>query len=444
MGPVSRWNLAAVEKAAPDASSLTAARKLAHPGPWSDTGSTETLVWGKCQGSGKTPYQVSIDLNGPAYRCSCPSRKFPCKHALALLLLWVQGAGTVADASTPADFAGEWADQRATRAQRPAATAPVDPEARARRLAERQELMSAGIDDFALWLADLVRAGTAQARRQGYSWWDGAAARLVDAQLPGLADRVRTAGSEVSRDDDWAERLLAELGRWWAAVNAWRSWEALDERTRADLRTYLGWAQPTDELRTGGVGEQVEDSWLVLGAHRSEDGRLTQQRTWLRGDRSGEVVLLLDFAAGGAPLPVAHLTGSVLDGTLALYPGSGPRRALVLGEARVRRDVALAERLDPAGDATASTAVDDLRASWADNPWNARVPVVLAAAAVVPTRDGSVVAADGSGVLRLLGDRPAWDLLARTGGHPTLLVGELEETGLRVLSVRVGDELVAV
>ena len=77
-----RWNLQAVEKAAPDASSLTAARKLAVPGPWSETGSTDTLVWGQCQGSGRTPYQVSIDLAGPAYRCSCPSRKFPCKHAL--------------------------------------------------------------------------------------------------------------------------------------------------------------------------------------------------------------------------------------------------------------------------------------------------------------------------------------------------------------------------
>ena len=61
-----RWNLAAVEKAAPDAGSLAAARKLARPGPWSETGSSDTLVWGKCQGSGKTPYQVSIDLMAAA------------------------------------------------------------------------------------------------------------------------------------------------------------------------------------------------------------------------------------------------------------------------------------------------------------------------------------------------------------------------------------------
>jgi len=97
---------------APDASSLAAARKLARPGPWSDTGSTETLLWGKCQGSGKTPYQVSIDLTGPAFRCTCPSRKLPCKHGLALLLLWVEGSGSVEEAAEAAGFAREWAAER--------------------------------------------------------------------------------------------------------------------------------------------------------------------------------------------------------------------------------------------------------------------------------------------------------------------------------------------
>ena len=104
---MSRWTHAQVADLAPESSSMNAARRLARPGPWSETGSTDTLVWGKCQGSGKTPYQVSVDLTGPAFRCSCPSRKFPCKHGLALLLLWVDGSGTVADADSAAGFAQE-------------------------------------------------------------------------------------------------------------------------------------------------------------------------------------------------------------------------------------------------------------------------------------------------------------------------------------------------
>nr|WP_284288188.1 hypothetical protein [Angustibacter aerolatus] len=62
---------------------------------------------------------------------------------------------------------------------------------------------------------------------------------------------------------------------------------SLPEPTRADLRAFVGWAQSSEEVR---AGKTVDDTWLVLGAHRSDDGRLLQQRTWLRGTRSGEVV----------------------------------------------------------------------------------------------------------------------------------------------------------
>jgi Mg-chelatase subunit ChlD len=76
---------------APDASSQRAAAGLANPSRWSGSGAAGDLVWGLCAGSGKRPYQTVVDLTGPAYKCSCPSRKFPCKHALALLLNWANG-----------------------------------------------------------------------------------------------------------------------------------------------------------------------------------------------------------------------------------------------------------------------------------------------------------------------------------------------------------------
>ncbi|MGH3171654.1 MAG: SWIM zinc finger family protein, partial [Trebonia sp.] len=68
---------------APDGSSARAARGLAKAAPWTGTGATDDAVWGLCQGSGANPYQTVVDLTGPAYKCSCPSRKFPCKHGLA-------------------------------------------------------------------------------------------------------------------------------------------------------------------------------------------------------------------------------------------------------------------------------------------------------------------------------------------------------------------------
>lgn len=246
-----RWSEERVAGAAPDQSSLAAARKLAHPGPWSDTGSNDVLVWGKCQGSGKTPYQVSVDTATPAYRCSCPSRKFPCKHALALLLLWARGEAADAGEET-ADFAQEWAKQREDRAadrERRQSGQQPDPAAQAKRLADRLALMDAGIADFARWLTDLVRTGLAAARNQPYSWWDGVAARLVDAQLPGLADQVRAMGSDVHARTDWADHLLFHAGRWWALTKAWSMREQLTPDEFADLRVALGWATATAEVQ---------------------------------------------------------------------------------------------------------------------------------------------------------------------------------------------------
>ncbi|HYN92415.1 MAG TPA: SWIM zinc finger family protein, partial [Pilimelia sp.] len=91
-----RWSEAQVLALAPDAASRGAARGLAGPARWSATGAGSSgdgppVVWGLCQGSGAQVYQTCIELGGPAYRCSCPSRKFPCKHAVGLLLLWAAG-----------------------------------------------------------------------------------------------------------------------------------------------------------------------------------------------------------------------------------------------------------------------------------------------------------------------------------------------------------------
>ncbi|UMG94614.1 hypothetical protein [Nocardioides sp. TF02-7] len=252
---------------------------------------------------------------------------------------------------------------------------------------------------------------------------------MVDAQLPGLAERVRAMSSAVHGRDDWLDHLLAELGRWWTAVQAWRSWPDLDDATRGDLRAYLGWATASDDVRTGDAEATTPAAWQVLGAHRSDDGRLLEQRTWLRSAASGEVVQVLDFAAGGAPLPVAHLTGSVLEVAVARYPGSAPQRALF-----AEPPVPVAQGAALPGGGTVAHALDDLASVWSHNPWAVRAPVVVRGA-VVARADGPPVLVDGTGAaLPLLLDEP-WDLLARTGGHASDVFGELEESGLRPLTV---------
>lgn len=134
------WTTEQVVALAPDARSVPAARKLRS---WPETGFDERAVWGLCQGSGRTPYEVVVDLDGPAYRCSCPSHKFPCKHALGLLIRWSEGQ---VQAGARPQFAAEWLQQREQRAaRRPPREQPPDPEAQARRAEQREARIDAGM-----------------------------------------------------------------------------------------------------------------------------------------------------------------------------------------------------------------------------------------------------------------------------------------------------------
>ena len=434
-----RWTTQQVVALAPDAASVSAARRLTDLRTWSDLGCTDSLVWGKCQGSGRTPYQVTVDLTEPAFKCTCPSRKFPCKHGVALLLIWVEHGDAVGEAVAAADFAGEWAEQRVDRAAERAARADrdpadiADPEAQARRQAEREATMSSGLDELERWLGDLVRQGLAGARRQPYSFWDAMAARLVDSQLPGLADRVRALGGSVIARDDWADVLLAEAGRWHLAIAAWRRRDVLDDATVGDLRALVGWPRRPDEAAAFAT---VRDRWVVAGVRQGDDGRLLSQRTWLWGQQTGRWVVVLDFAAAGAALRVASPLGSVVDDEVTLHPGSDPRRAAFSGSQAVVDTGAV-----PAS-GTVAEAVDQLATWLAANPWRERVPLVLAAAVLVDDASGWWLQDAAGDRLPVAPTADPWVLLALSGGAPATIAAEWDGGVVHPMAV-LTTELVA-
>ncbi|HEV7757933.1 MAG TPA: SWIM zinc finger family protein [Acidimicrobiales bacterium] len=431
-----RWTTQQVLAQAPDPQSMKAARGLTSLRTWSGLGCTESLVFGQCQGSGKQPYQVTVDLTGPAYRCTCPSRKFPCKHGLALLLLWVEHGDAVADAAAAADFAGEWAADRAHRTAaeraRDAASGPgrpgevADPEARARRQAEREATMSSGLDELERWLGDLVRQGLAAARRRPYAFWDEMASRLVDAQMPGLAERVREISGRIAGRQDWADILLTEAGRWQLAVHAWRSRERLDPDLLGDLRVFLGWHRRGDEVATF---PRLADQWIVAGVRQDELERIVSQRTWLWGETTHRWVLLLDFAAAGGTLRTAQTVGSVVDDAVTLYPGADPPRAALSEGHEVVGAGAL-----PAARSVADT-VDQLSTWLAANPWRDRLPVALADVVAVPDRERWWLQDPAGDRLPLTRLTEPWMLLALSGGQPATVVAEWEAGSLHPLAV---------
>ena len=99
-----------IDSLATNANAIKNGRKLVQQGKFYDLSITddESIIFGKCAGSGKNPYHCSVDFLNPANptaRCSCPSRQFPCKHCLGLLYAFVQDSGEFDTAELPEDVA---------------------------------------------------------------------------------------------------------------------------------------------------------------------------------------------------------------------------------------------------------------------------------------------------------------------------------------------------
>ena len=219
---------------APDPAVAQAARKLASSRVWSRLGSSEAAIWGECQGSAK--YQVRVARSDLGSRCTCPSRKFPCKHALGLLLRSVeQPIPTVEEP----EWVREWLDKRVSETAREKTrkvAAPPDPEAQARRAEKRLERVRGGLEILDLWAQDLVRDGIASLEERPPAFFAQMAARLVDAQSTGLARRVRRIGFLAGSDPGWPRAVLEELGLVALASHAFRRIDQVDAALRADLR----------------------------------------------------------------------------------------------------------------------------------------------------------------------------------------------------------------
>jgi hypothetical protein len=96
---------------APDQASLGAAAKLKKAALWSLLACEASLIWGECQGSGSSPYRIICSEADFGFKCTCPSRKIPCKHVLALMWMRADGALPFKTEPPPA-WVGDWLARR--------------------------------------------------------------------------------------------------------------------------------------------------------------------------------------------------------------------------------------------------------------------------------------------------------------------------------------------
>jgi hypothetical protein len=438
---VSGWEAGKIATLAPDDASAKAARKLALPAKWALLGADGATAWGCLQGSGSQPYQVMFALGsveaGPfTFRCTCPSRKQPCKHVLGLLLVVAEQPGAILRQAEPPPFVAEWLAKRAEKAAQPAQPRKTPgPNQQDKSAAARMKKIAAGLDELELWLVDLLRHGLADSRLRSSAFWEARAARLVDAQAPGVAGWLRTltaGGLQRADHTAWAGDALASLGLIYLAVQGFRHYDRLPPLLQADLRTALGWPARQEEL----AGEQpVSGHWLVLGRREEPvDQRLRQQRIWLFGQENGRMALILEFAFGNAAFETSLQPGDVLEAGLVFYPGAAPLRAFIRERAPIGR-VSNATAGLQTRPTDVQSALRGYATALAANPWLLQFPFLLGPVWPQPAGDGWL-ARDEAGDALPLAARflHGWSLLALSGGQPLTLFGEWDGAALLPLA----------
>lgn len=426
------WSPAQINAAAPDPSSVTAAHGLATK--WSETGRSDRALWGVCRGGGSSNYLTSVDLTGPAYRCSCPSRKFPCKHALSLLMLW--SGGLVPEAAAPAAVV-TWLDTRIEKSRKTMNSEEVpvketDPATVQRRI----ERAAAGLEDLDRWLTDRIRNGLG-AVDHGYATYDEIAGRMVDAQIPGVAAALRTLPSVVATQEDWPTRVLAEYARLHLLIRAFHTLPELPESLARSVHTHLGFPTKAHEVRREPA---VRDRWQAVASHITEDNRIFTRKLWLRGRDSGRWAIVLDFSHGTARFDAeAPVTGTVVDADLHYYPGAAPLRAVI----GTRHSAPEPFTTLPA--TGFDTALDDYATAVGADPWIRSWPVLLGAVTPAVVEDRWFLVDRAERALPLAGDHDSrWRLLAVSGGHPVTVCGDWDGREVTPVSVsEPGQEAVA-
>lgn len=270
-----------ITQLAPDAASVKAGKGLANRTKWVLLEHSDRAIWGHCQGSGKTPYQTVVDTKNIAFKCSCPSRKFPCKHGLGLLFMYASHADLFKEAEEP-DWVTAWLSKREEKAekkeQKEKSETPVDEAAQAKRQAVRHQKVLAGIDDLQIWMKDLLRNGLLNIPERAHTLFEPISRRMIDAQAGGLAGRLRSLQEINYYTDSWKYELTDKLSKLYLLTESYKNLDSLSAEWQTEIRTQVGYPQAKEEVMSG---VPVADQWIVLHTRSRKINELRTETFWL-------------------------------------------------------------------------------------------------------------------------------------------------------------------
>lgn len=345
---------------APDQASLKAASKLMKVVQWPvrSCNSSAKLVWGACQGSGANPYRTVFDLSDHGCKCTCPSRKFPCKHALALMWMYAGGPADFSEDDTVPDWITDWlarrrkttprdkdapksSDKNISLARAEGTDKEVeveeDPKALARREAAAQKRAATteaailrATQDLEFWISDQLRMGFSGLLNDLPSRCRAIAARMVDGKAGALASRLDELPRRVLAlpGEERPDALIAGLGKMILLARAYRT-----DPTAPETRRAIATSETSQAVLEDPKNLSIESVWEVVGEQiTTRRDNLVSQATWLLNlkPQGPRFALLLDFfPASLGRRSTAFAIGDYFEAEMTFYPGKSPLRALI-------------------------------------------------------------------------------------------------------------------
>lgn len=318
---------------------------------------------------------------------------------------------------------------------------PIDSDAFSRVSPRRMQLMEAGLLDLQQFLFDVLQQGFHTLASRPNSFFEDRASRLVDAQLPTLARRMRLLPALLQDTNDWPEALLSEFSFWTLLIQAFKSRGSLNPALAFDLLAALGVYQKKEEVTATPINSLTGD-WVVLSVNMGKEEKLTYVKTWFAEKNTGNTAYSLDFFFHPPEVDSLWKSGDHFSGTCFYYPSVLPLRAVFPSE-QVKS--APEELLTfPRAFATMELLLDAYADGLAKLPWMRSFPAFLEGVVPVITEVGLQLVDADKKIVPLDPSAENLKLLAISGGSPIAVFGTWSGASLLVLAALCAGRLISI
>lgn len=276
--------------------------------------------------------------------------------------------------------------------------------------------MRQGMQELEQWLRDLVYLGLAELPTQPITYWQQRRARLVDAKLAGVANRIETLES-LLHGPEWQDQVTLELGRLYLLCRAFEKLDHLAPEGQDELLLQLGVTQKRDQVLTS---SPIDDTWVLIGQRTEVHPRWDLQRLWWQSQKQAKEGLILEFSIQGRGFNTIAETGASYLASFCYYPGNPPQRGIFAQKEKLPEQVPI-----PPRHPDIDSMLDKMSVVLAENPFISQAFATVSHLIPISYHKKSyLLDIQGNMVPVAPGYPHWWNLISLSGGYPVDLAFE--------------------